>query len=496
MKYRFADWQNGEPLPKGWDAADAIEDGWSPEDILVFLRSTVRAWPFDMDTPTPPPPPPVKPVKQEKQTQQEKPAKSEVVNFSSGATYEGPSGWMGSLIHNEQGYPKATSPSNWASFLENSPEVAGLLSFDSFRQVIVVTRRPPWEIKEGEVIDEVWNPRPLRDTDYAFAAFCLEKLNMTPTPKTVIDIVHAVASKSSFDPLEGYLKGLKWDGVERVNGYFGKYLGVENAEYAKIVSRRFLVSSVARALDPGCKVDTMPIIEGPQGLMKSSSLRALFGDEFFSDEISDIGSKDAMIEMSGVWCIEIAEMHRMNNAETNAVKKFLSRQVDRYRPPYGRSVVEVPRRVVLAGTINPDGNPYLKDSTGARRFWPMLATKVDLEGIYRDRDQIWAEAVHLFQQGEKHWVQADEAQIVENEQSLRTDVDVWTDAVARAIDGQRRIRLTEVLGQLGLTSRDATQMHAARIGRIMARLGWDVQRDAARGSIIYVKKEEAPPPGW
>lgn len=495
MKYLPSDWKAGKPLPKGWDVADAIDDGWTEQDILSFLRETLREWPFDL-TPPPAPQPPPKPVKQEIHQDQAKPAESEVVHMATRTSYTGSAeGWQGQMIHGSNAEHKPSSPFNWFMMMVNHPDFAGMFSFDTFRQTVMVTKRPPWE--DGDGFGDVdFTPRRLRDSDYTNSAYHLERLGFTPTSATIISSVHSVAERTSFDPLEGYLNSVKWDGHPRVDGFFTNYLGVREVEYAQIVSRRYLLSAVARALQPGCKVDTMPIIEGPQGLMKSTSLRALFGDEFFSDEISDISSKDAMIEMSGVWCIEIAEMHRMSNAETNAVKKFLSRQIDRYRPPYGRSVVEVPRRVVLAGTINPDGNPYLKDPTGARRFWPLRAAKIDIEAIRRDRDQIWAEAVSRFRGGEAYWIQADEQRIVEDEQAMRTDVDIWTDAVMRATEGQRRVRLTDILTQIGVPAKDANQLHAQRIGRIMARAGWKVERDGPQAAVVYRKKDEDPPPDW
>jgi predicted P-loop ATPase len=303
-----------------------------------------------------------------------------------------------------------------------------------------------------------------------------------------------VAEKYQFDRLTEYLDGLEWDGIKRIDNLVPAYLGGAATKYNGIIGRRFLISAAARGLKPGCKVDTMPILEGPQGAMKSSALRDLFGKEFFTDELSDIGSKDAMMEMAGVWGIEVAEMHRFSAAETNQVKKFLSRQADRYRPPYGRSVIEAPRRVVLAGTINPEGSNYLKDPTGARRFWPVVVGKIDLDLIGRDRDQLWAEAVAEFRNGTPHWVQTDEVAEVEEEQAKRTDTDVWTDAIADFVKVRTEVYQGEVLKELGILLKDADARHAARVGRVMKKLGWDMGRDRKGGDdrVRFTRDSLAP----
>jgi predicted P-loop ATPase len=172
-------------------------------------------------------------------------------------------------------------------------------------------------------------------------------------------------------------------------------------------------------------------------------------------------------------------MHRLSQAETNQVKKFLSRQVDRYRPPYGRSVIEAPRRVVLNGTINPEGNAYLRDPTGARRFWPVETGRIDTDAIAQDRDQLWAEAVAMFHAGEAWWVQQDEQAAVEVEQAKRTDVDVWTDLISPFLKGRTSVTQLELFSMLNIPHKDVDYRHAARVGRVMKNLGWTAARTRA-----------------
>ena len=140
---------------------------------------------------------------------------------------------------------------------------------------------------------------------------------------------------------------------------------------------KWLIGGVARIFQPGCKVDTCLILEGEQGLLKSTALRTLAGDAFFTDDIADLGSKDSVMQTRGVLIIELAELDSMSR-EVSRVKAFMSRQVDRIRPPYGRRVIEVPRECIFAGTTNKD--TYLKDETGGRRFWPVKVGAVSVSG--------------------------------------------------------------------------------------------------------------------
>ena len=151
------------------------------------------------------------------------------------------------------------------------------------------------------------------------------------------------------------------------------YAGAEDTQYIRAVSSKFIISAIARALDPGCKVDTMLILEGPQGKFKSMLLRALAGGkEYFSDNLPDLQSKDAMDHIRGPWIIEIKELEAFNKTRTTAIKGWLDCQDDRFRPAYGSKTIDFPRRCVFAGTTN--SKTYLKDPTGNRRFWPVWIT--------------------------------------------------------------------------------------------------------------------------
>jgi predicted P-loop ATPase len=203
--------------------------------------------------------------------------------------------------------------------------------------------------------------------------------------------IQTVARENPVHPVRDYLNGLGWDRTPRLDTWLARYLGADDSLYARAVGSRFLTSAVARIFEAGCQADHMLILEGPQGRLKSSALRAM-ADPWFTDPISNVGSKDAAMETAGVWLIEMSELDALTRAGNSAIKSFLTRRHDRYRPPYGTHVIERPRQCVFAGTINPAGG-YLKDPTGTRRFWPVACNTVDLDALVRDRDRLWAEAL-------------------------------------------------------------------------------------------------------
>jgi len=215
--------------------------------------------------------------------------------------------------------------------------------------------------------------------------------------------------------------------VHRLGQWLNVFLGVEQTAYVEAVSRCWPISAVARIYGPGCKADCALIMEGPQGKFKSTAVHKLAG-EFFTDDIGELGTKDAAMQTAGKWIIEIAELDSMTRGEVTRVKAFMSRAVDRYRPPYGRSVVEQPRQCVFVGTVNQDAwNP---DETGGRRFWPVVCGAIDAQGLADSRDQLWAEAVAEYKAGATWWLDTPELnQAAEAEQSARYQGDSWDEVI-------------------------------------------------------------------
>ena len=239
-----------------------------------------------------------------------------------------------------------------------------------------------------------------------------------------------------------------------------------------------MISGAARILTPGAKVDTVPTLEGPQGQGKSTALRAVF-EPWYTDRLSAITTKDAAIEMAGVWGTEAAEMEAINRATTGASKSFISRQFDRYRPPYARHLVDQPRQSILVGTLNPPDNGYLQDLTGSRRIWPFGCGVIDIEALARDRGQLWGEAVVRFKDGAPWWLETPELeQLAAVEQAARYKVDEWEEPIKERLGDRKVTTVPELLEHvLGLNPEKPNRSAEMRVAAILKdRLGFSKRR--------------------
>jgi predicted P-loop ATPase len=240
--------------------------------------------------------------------------------------------------------------------------------------------------------------------------------------------VQTVAREHLFHPIRDYLDSLKWDGTKRIDDWLTLYLGAETSNYVREVGAKFLIGAVARVYRPGVKNDSCLILEGHQGTLKSTALRALASDKFFSDDIAELGSKDSVMQIRGVWIVELSELDAMAKGEASRIKAFMSRQVDRIRPPYGKRVIEAPRECIFAGTVNKD--VYLKDETGGRRFWPVKCRRINIADLVRDRDQLWAEARERFRANDSWWLDSKGLiDVAAEEISARYEGDPWDDLI-------------------------------------------------------------------
>lgn len=386
-----------------------------------------------------------------------------------------PTSWKDMLMTEDNGTPYAI-PANVALVLEHDKSWAGVLGYDSFALRPVKLKLPPFSVAStGE-----WS-----DLDDAKTAMWLAaKYNLRATSSVVAEGVSVAADKASFHPLQDYLTGLKWDGVRRLPRFPSVYLGAEDTPYTRLVGRCWMIAAAARAMEPGCKMDNVLILEGKQGTNKSSAFEVLAG-KWFAESISELGSKDSYMCMQGKWIIELGEMDTFKRAESSRAKSFFAARSDTYRPPYGKRPITVPRSCVYAGSEN--SGQYLKDETGNRRYWPICGVTVNLDMLSRDRDQLWAEALHEYQAGEQWWIPAD-LDYVQDEQEQRCMADSWEPLIASwlRIKGGS-VTTGEIMGDcLEIPTGQWTRLDQMRVGSILRRLGYERRRAMENGERTYL----------
>ena len=350
--------------------------------------------------------------------------------------------------------------------LREAPEWAGVLAYDEFALAVMAMQPPPWVLTNG-----TWEPCRWTDREDALATDWLQRQGIGVPVSVGANAVETAAKDASFHPIRDYLSGLKWDGKKRLVTFTADYLGSEDTSYHTAVGQCSLIASAARIMEPGCKADHVIILEGPQGALKSSAIEALF-TPWFSDDISELGTKDAAMQVRAAWGIEIAELAAMRRGEIERVKAFVARRVDRFRPSYGRRVIEVPRQSVFFGTTNTDN--YLKDETGGRRFWPVVCGTINLGAIRRDKDQLWAEAVHLYRAGAEWWLtdKLDIAAAAEVQEG-RYEGDPWEAKVLAYIAVRESVSTDEVLSEALFKSTDhQTPADAQRVAKILRGAKW------------------------
>jgi predicted P-loop ATPase len=390
------------------------------------------------------------------------PKKDEIIR---GWEASGPEpGWSRELIRSRQGSP-IRNLANAITMFRQHPDWADVLYFDEFSQAVRIRHAVPWE--GDRIVDRKWTAH-----DDPLAANWLQHQGINVDTGIVAQAIEVVARDATFHPVRDYLNGLQWDGEERIATCLTVYLGVAPSAYASEIGKAFLISAIARIMQPGCKADAMLIIEGPQGIGKSRAARIL-ADPWFSDELAEIGNKDAAMQLAGVWLIEFSELGALHKSEVTKLKAFLSCTTDRFRPPYGRRVVEVPRQVVFIGTTNDDA--YLKDATGARRFWPVKAGRIMLEELRRDRDQLWAEALHLYNNKVTWWISgAAMAAAAKREQDQRYVADPWDECIAAYLKGRDDTSVAEIVRDvfhIDISMQDKGT--STRVGLALKHLGFD-----------------------
>lgn len=393
------------------------------------------------------------------------------------------SSWLSMLRYKRGGLALTNDPSNAVVLLSQHPDWQGRIGWDEFAGRAVWIGEPPQLIgprppKQGE---------PLADHHVTWVQFALAQTHGAQfSTSAVFDGLLAAAHDNAFHPLRDYLTGLQWDGEERVDGWLSNYLDADDSDYTSNIGRWWLISCVARVLRPGCQVDHMLVLESSKhGTGKTSACRIL-GGEYYLGSLPDFRDKKAAAEtLAGRWIVEVGELDALRGSAATRVKDFLSQTIDHFRPAYGRMAVTRPRECVFVGTTNE--SQYLYDSTGARRFWPVRVGKLYRDDLENNRDQLWAEAVHLYRTGAQWWPDEQHAHDLDEAQESRFAVDDWEPVVADWCRAQTEFTSGDVLTHaLKLDAAKWDRAAQTRVGAILHRLGYQAKQVRKNGARVRV----------
>jgi putative DNA primase/helicase len=496
---RFIDIPEPGVKPDGWDIADLIDEGATQEDVLAWtakLHAVAQAEPA--------PEPQIPPAPDD-----DIPGWVTVADESVSTPRTADAAVMewkelrAMMLPNSSGGVKACRENVFMA-LQHDPHLQGIVALDTFSELQVKRRLPPWKSALGE-----WT----EGDDFHLGMYLAKRYGLVMASVGEIEkAVAQIAREHGFNPVIDYMNECadKWDKVPRVEGAFITYWGAPNTEYARLISQMFLVGIAARAFYPGVKHDCAPVFEGGQGAGKSTALSVLGGD-WYADTPFRMGEKDGYLSIQGILLYEIAELEQFNRSEVTAVKAFMSSKKDRYREPYGRRMKNMPRRTLFAATTN-EGQ-YFKDPTGNRRFWPVHVGRIDIDALTRDRDQLFGEAVHMLRNKVRWYpTQQQQIELVNPQQEDREIPDPWigrlydycegTDADGKPIFGSRleKVTVRELLtralhieiGKLG-----PAKQETMRISTCMRKLGWVKDREPNGAREYYYerpRKEEVVAP--
>jgi predicted P-loop ATPase len=360
--------------------------------------------------------------------------------------------------------------------LQHHPHCIRVFGYNTFAQ-------EPTLLRDAPEMGLLGATRAITDADaLAVTVWFQEKFENFSVP-TIEQAIRHDSMRRQFNPVQDYLRGLTWDGVPRLDKMGETYFGVvpskegseeiDQVKWSRVVFPRFMISAVARAMRPGCKADAALILEGEQGIKKSSALAVLaVRDEWFLDQFGVLGSKESKEQIRGKWIGEMAELDSMNKSDVSSVKAYVTQRFDTYRPAYGRLTKDNPRTCVLAGTVNPE--TYLTDETGNRRFWPVKCGRIDIDALKADVDQLWAEAVVRYLKPEPWWLTPEEEkELAKPQQDARVKDDVWEPRIAAHVEGKTWVTAYGVLSDcFNIDDGMMNQGHKNRVGSVLKKLGF------------------------
>ena len=325
--------------------------------------------------------------------------------------------WMQDLQMDEKRKHFLPSPYNFGLIVRNDPNLRDKVRRDAFRGRDCVCNDLPW--RQASEADPFWG----NSDDNGLIDYISKTYQLTGK-QALLDAADLAMSQRTFHPVREWLEGLQWDGVERLDTMLMDYLGAEDNPLTRAMTRKHFTAAVARVMRPGCKYDYILTLIGPQGIGKSTLVKIMGGD-WFDDSLTSIEGKEGMEQIRGKWLIEFGELTNYKKSTSEAYKAFISKQEDSYRPAYGRKVEVYPRQCVFFATTNEPN--FLKGDTGNRRFWTVecgqdIITRDVWEELPEERDQIWAEAVHRFREGERLYLPRELEKVAQQRQEEHNEV--------------------------------------------------------------------------
>jgi len=378
--------------------------------------------------------------------------------------------------------PKITF-NNIEVMLKNIIEIKDKFVYNAFNERLEIKGHVPWENNRINRYNAI-NDREIE----SIRLFISRKMKAQFTSNDMWKAVDLVAAANVYHPIKDVLEEYKWDGTPRIDTWLTKYCGAPDTELVRVMGRKVLLAMIARVYSPGCKFDYVLVLEGKQGIGKSTTCEIL-GGEWFGDAPIDPKDKDCIPYIHSKWVIELSEMITSRKTEADRLKNFISRREDDVRLPYARARNRFPRQCIFIGTINPDGVGYLNDPTGNRRFWPVHCTSFDLDGLKRDREQLLAEAVQEYKKGETLMLPHALQKEAEAEANERLSKDPWEWIISEYL--QTQPDKTEITTQhifcdiLGGAKQKMTTGDLRRIADALKRLGW-VRRKTIDG-VKFIK---------
>ena len=403
--------------------------------------------------------------------------------------------WKKMLIRKEDGSMNGGKTSNLMLYMEHDPTLSRIFCYDEFSRRKFVYTCPPWEQAAR------FKPHPVGDNDITHLAAHIEKIGFSMAFQNVARVLDAAVKNNPRNPAQEYFSGLVWDGVPRLDDWLIRYCGArfESPEYVRAVGRKFLTAIVARVMHPGVKFDYMMILEGAQGIRKSTLLRELatiHGTAYFDDTIKvrELGNAATVSKFQGVLIVEFAELAGIGNKDMNELKAEITTTVDRAVLKYQNEPTEFPRQFVFAATINPtDG--YLSDPTGNRRFLPVKVERIDIAGVKAVKEQLFAEAAAAWKAGESLELNEYLFGAAKEAADERTTEHPWLSEIQKKFSCQDTVYKDEIWDALGISDRTKrTPAASAEIGKIMVRIGYRlVRRRVGNDARVYVWQRTSDP---